>query len=303
MLGTELGQDRDQRLRLGLVALEQVHGQREPARVGQQAERDLRVDPTFLAHADLAQPVLARGLEVEGGDVVEHQSQATGSGRVPIAGSRDHRPVVLVDRPFQAAHERHSRRRGDPELAQHADGVELAGRLDDPSEYQRPERLVGDRGEPERVIEPRQGLPQDQRAGGLDDRRPGIGRLRRGHVQLQCVLVGVQPLCRCLHQQRQPILVVRGADVIDTDHPTTALVHDLHSRRARGRRHPAHERAHRRDPTRRPRPISNHNPSRNRRSTPYQGHDYTVVIQLRSDPRRTDRRGDLPRVASCSRPA
>ena len=30
----------------------------------------------------------------------------------------------------------------DPEFAEHADGVELAGRLHDPPQHQRPERLV-----------------------------------------------------------------------------------------------------------------------------------------------------------------
>jgi hypothetical protein len=65
----ELVEDRDEGLGLGLVALEQVHRQREPSAVGEQPDRDLRVDSAFLGHADLAQPVLAWGLEVQGGHV------------------------------------------------------------------------------------------------------------------------------------------------------------------------------------------------------------------------------------------
>jgi hypothetical protein len=42
---------------LGLVALEQVYLQREPGAGGEQADGDLWVDPSFLAHPDLAQAV------------------------------------------------------------------------------------------------------------------------------------------------------------------------------------------------------------------------------------------------------
>jgi hypothetical protein len=50
----EPGQDRDQGLRVGLVALEQVHLQREPGCGGEQPDGDPRVDAVFLAHPDLA---------------------------------------------------------------------------------------------------------------------------------------------------------------------------------------------------------------------------------------------------------
>jgi len=240
----ELGQHRDQRHGLGLVALEQVHRQWKPACIGEQPETDLRVDPPFLAQADLAQPVPAWGLEVERAVVVEHQSQSPVTGRAPVAGLGDHRSVVAGDDAFEAAHERHPRRRADAELVEDADGVQLAGRLDDPCEYECSESLVTDRAEPERVIHPAQRLPQDQRAGRVHDRCTGIGWLRRGQVDLQRLLVGVQALFRRLQQQRQLVLVVGRSDVVDPEHGPAALVHDLHRGRARGRLHPAHERPH-----------------------------------------------------------
>jgi hypothetical protein len=61
--------DRDQGGGLGLVALEAADLQREPGPVDQEPDDDLGVDPAFLGVADLAQPVLLLGLEVQGGDV------------------------------------------------------------------------------------------------------------------------------------------------------------------------------------------------------------------------------------------
>jgi hypothetical protein len=58
------------------------------------------------------------------------------------------------------------------------------------------------------------------------------------------VLAGVQSFPCHLFQQRELIGVVRGTDMIDPLHDPAALVHDLHRRRARGRLHPAYERAH-----------------------------------------------------------
>jgi hypothetical protein len=60
--------------RLGLVPLEGLHRQRKPARVGEQADGDLRVQPAFLGEPRLPKPVTDVGLEVERGDVVEHQT-------------------------------------------------------------------------------------------------------------------------------------------------------------------------------------------------------------------------------------
>jgi hypothetical protein len=57
----------------GLVALERLDHQREPGRVGEQTEGDLRLQPTFLGEPRLPEPVAGVGLEVQGGHVVEHQ--------------------------------------------------------------------------------------------------------------------------------------------------------------------------------------------------------------------------------------
>ena len=47
-----------------------------------------------------------------------------------------------------------------------------------------------------------------------------------------------------LEQQRELVVRVGRPDVIDAQHTPTTLVHDLHSRRARGGLHPTHEHAH-----------------------------------------------------------
>src|SRR5689334_21474492 len=89
------------------------------------------VDPAFLAHPDLAEPVLHIGLEVQCRQVIPHHRQPATIDGVGVAGGRDHRAVVAFDGPFQAAHERHPGRSWHAELGQHPDGVCFAGRLDD----------------------------------------------------------------------------------------------------------------------------------------------------------------------------
>jgi hypothetical protein len=81
----ERGQDRQQRLRLGSVALEAVHLQREPGGVDEQPDLDLWIDPAVLAHADLAELVLILGLEVQRRDVVEHDRCQPAAPRVADA--------------------------------------------------------------------------------------------------------------------------------------------------------------------------------------------------------------------------
>ena len=177
----EPGQDRDEGLGLGLVALEQVHGQREPRAVGEQPDGDLRVDPAFLGHADLAQPVLARGLEVERGQVVEHQRAARrrgwrGGSRPARSGRGSRAATIALRQRMNVARDGGS----DADLAQHADGVELAGRLDDPPQHQRPERLVA---RPRRTRAPRRPRPgratADSEPVASTTGRPGIGSARQ----------------------------------------------------------------------------------------------------------------------------
>ena len=53
----------------------------------------------FLAHPDLAEPVFGIGLEVQRGQVIQHQRQTALLGRVRVAGLRDHGAVVAFDHP------------------------------------------------------------------------------------------------------------------------------------------------------------------------------------------------------------
>ncbi len=65
-------------------------------------------------------------------------------------------------------------------------------------------------------------------APGTRRRRSRCGRARSRHLQLQHLLITAQPL-----------LVVRGADVVDPHHRAAAFVHDPHRRRAPSRSSPA----------------------------------------------------------------
>jgi hypothetical protein len=63
--GHERLQHRQHGLGLGPVALERVHHQREPGRVGQQPDGDLRVQAPLLGEPRLTEPVTGVGLEVQ----------------------------------------------------------------------------------------------------------------------------------------------------------------------------------------------------------------------------------------------
>ena len=90
MTGLERLQDGHDRLGLGLVALEQVDLEREPGRVDQQTNLNLRVSPAFLTHPDLAELVLVITLEMERRHVIHHQRrQPRSAGGVGQAGPRD----------------------------------------------------------------------------------------------------------------------------------------------------------------------------------------------------------------------
>jgi hypothetical protein len=81
LVGVHEGPDRRQhRDRFGLVALERLDHQREPGRVGEQPDGDLRLQPAFLGEPGLAEPVAGIGLEVQGGHVIQHQAGRPKSG-------------------------------------------------------------------------------------------------------------------------------------------------------------------------------------------------------------------------------
>jgi hypothetical protein len=196
-----------------------------------------------LLIGDLAQLVLTLGLEVQRGHVVEHDRQAPVAGGAGVAGLGDHGPVVALDHSLEAAHERHPVRGRDPELGQNPDCVELAGRLGHPGQHQLPERLVAEPVQPEGVVQAGQDLPQDEQGGALDHRRhPSPARATV--VQVQGQLPGMATFLGHLEQHGQLVLGVGRTDVLNAQHPTAPLLHDLDRGRARGGHHTPHEHAH-----------------------------------------------------------
>jgi hypothetical protein len=83
----EVAQDAEQGGCLGGVALEAGHLEREPGRVDEQPELDLRVDSAFLALPHLRGFLL--GYEVQRGDVAGHKRRRTRTRRVPGTGAGD----------------------------------------------------------------------------------------------------------------------------------------------------------------------------------------------------------------------
>src|SRR4051794_33221627 len=148
----------------------------------------------WLAHPDLAEPVLDVGFEVECGQVVQHHRQPATVDGVGVAGGRDHRAVVAFDHPFQATHERHPGRSRHTELGQHPHRVGFAGRLDDPGQHQRLERVVEDLTEPQLLIDRLERLPHDQRRGALHEGHPERPATGGGGADRQHVLADGQPV-------------------------------------------------------------------------------------------------------------
>ena len=73
--GLEGVDHRQHRGGLGLVALERLNRQREPGRVGQQAEGDLWLQTPLFGESGLTEPVTGIGLEVQRRDVEQHQAR------------------------------------------------------------------------------------------------------------------------------------------------------------------------------------------------------------------------------------
>ena len=74
--------DGDDRGGLSLVPLPAPDSQGETTAVDQQADNDLRIDPTLLGVTHPPQVVLLLGLEIERGHVIEAQGQTGGVGDV-----------------------------------------------------------------------------------------------------------------------------------------------------------------------------------------------------------------------------
>ena len=139
--GLEGVDHRQHRVGLDRVALERRHGQREPGRVGEQPEGDLRVHAAFLGEPGLAESVTGIGFEIQGAHVVEHQRRRTQPG---MLGAR--RRQCLTEGIFGEVRQPPGQQSGrtpfDTGLCQHPQRVGLAGRLDDAGQRQVPEHLV-----------------------------------------------------------------------------------------------------------------------------------------------------------------
>jgi hypothetical protein len=88
--GHELLDDRQHRLGLGPVALEGRQHEREPGLVGEQADRDLRLQPPLLGEAGLAETVTLARLEIQRADVVKDQA---GRAETGVRGARFRQPL------------------------------------------------------------------------------------------------------------------------------------------------------------------------------------------------------------------
>ena len=257
-------QDRDEGAGLGLVPLEAVHLQREAGGVDHEPDLDLRVDPAFLAHPDLAELVLVLNLEVQRRAVIKDQRHLPSRrlGRMRQAGRRHAAAVVPVDAAGQRPEHRAQRRTLDADIAQHPQRVGLRGGLDDPPQHQVLERLITDDVEAEPVIGLSQHIPQQQRGrpdhpaashqrstatpvgGRRSSQRQLSGRCPRPvrHIvdgdpgllqqtEVEFALPPMQPLPSCPQQQRQVCVGVRRADVIELHDLAVSLGHDLNSHR------------------------------------------------------------------------
>ena len=188
-------------------------------------------------------------LEVQGGDVVEHDRERAARRRVSVCGGGDLGPPVLLHGPGQRPpHRRQRRRIGDAELVPHPQRVRFRCRLDDAGKDELLERVVPDSVEPETGIGVLEDLPQHPRPGPGDDRPRRPRRRRRGQrVEIELLLPVhlCDPLPRDRDERGQLGVVVSGAEVLEDGLHTPPGARDLHRRRSRPGAHLPHEQAHR----------------------------------------------------------
>lgn len=215
MGGHERLDHRQHRGGLGLVALERVDHQREPGRVGQQADGDLGLQATFLGGPGLAEPVTGVGLEVQGCHVIEQQGRRS---QADMVGAQRRQPLSprIGGVRRQAPLEGPVGHRRDASLGEHPQRVQLAGRLDDPRQHQLPEDLVsvGRVGEPQRVVDAAQGIPQVPHPRGCDRQRTTRPR-RCVQPEVELALPGRQPLTGHGLEQLELDIVMGRPDVLD----------------------------------------------------------------------------------------
>ncbi|MFT8396654.1 MAG: hypothetical protein ABF648_11465 [Propionibacterium sp.] len=142
VFGGEPGDDGTDRGGLGLVPLEHRDLRRVPIRGDEQPDGDLGVDPPFLRHSDPPEAVFVLGFEVQRGQIVKHQPHRPAPVCVGPARRRDPVAVLPLADSSEAVVQGFLVRGGDTDLAEHPDGIEFAGRLDDPGQHELGEHLI-----------------------------------------------------------------------------------------------------------------------------------------------------------------
>ena len=244
---------------LGLVAFETADLQGESASVDEQSDHDLRIDSAFFGVADAAQVVFLVGLEVERGDVVEHQADIPGGAGVGKARRGDLVAVATGTCAAQSAFAGRQRRRGAPQLGQDPINIEQTGGLHHPGDHQVPEDLIADRGvETQAGIHLRQDVIEQPAAAlkylrthhqlprprfvGKQCLVPRCNHMGpnsfRGDPQIQLALgvIGQQPT-GLLHEQTQLGVITRRSDMADDPAAAIDGFGDLDRRRARSGAH------------------------------------------------------------------
>jgi hypothetical protein len=177
--------------------------EREAVLTGEQADRDLRLQPPLLGEPRLPEPVPGIGLEIQRADVEEHKARRS-QPDVRRARRGDLLPPGVLRISRQPPLQRGIRRRRHPGLLQHPQRVQLAGRLDDPRQHQVPEHPIaaGSPGEAQHVIAAHQGIKQHAHPRGRDRQRPAAATAET-RAQIQHALPGGQSLPRDRLQQLQ----------------------------------------------------------------------------------------------------
>ena len=133
--------------------------------VGQQPDHDLRVDPPFLAIADLAQAVFVLGLEVQRRHVVQNERDIAAGQYVREAQPGDLVAVAAVRAAGQGPAHRLVAGRLAAQVRQDPAGVQDRGRLDDPGQDQVPEHVIAQGAESQVAENAVQRLEQQPRVG------------------------------------------------------------------------------------------------------------------------------------------
>lgn len=218
-----------------LVPFEAADLEGEPGTVDEQAYHDLRIHPAFLRISDLAQVVFLLCLEVQRGDVVEHQAQSAGRGGMLETFLRDPVSVIACGATLQCVGVGVAVGRGQSDLGDDPAGVAHRCRLDEPTEDQLEERVVVD------------SIETQASPSGLDRLDQPAGPFRRDHrsafpttaeVEVEFLLAGLQLFPGRLQQCRQLALGVGGTEVLKDLVAAPVLRGDLHRRRPPTRSEP-----------------------------------------------------------------